>query len=130
MTEDLITWLRRTIEAERVDAQEDLDVSHAARRSGMSGPIWDDQEARARDRFARCEAESAILDLHDDTRKIRDRVAALFALRVVPTAAEARDYGDALRELAVLDIVVRFLASGRRHCGGYLPEWAPEGTSS
>lgn len=92
--------------------------------------------------LADCEAKLAILDLYAATRALVDRPppaaarhpaavkehARMYGIpeaQAAATLVSARDYLDARRELAVLEPVVRLLASGYSHRAGYREEWKP-----
>lgn len=69
------------------------------------------------DVIARCEAELAILDLHDQTRAIA------VAAQLPHGELRIQDYMDAQRELCALVEAVRLLAGGYRHWPGYAEVW-------
>jgi hypothetical protein len=77
-----------------------------------------------RNAVARLEAELAILDLYAATLAITQKPPVMPEGHPAAGMISARDYLDAKRELAVLEPVVRLLASGYKHRPGYQEEWS------
>lgn len=75
----------------------------------------DEAEAEAHRIIADCEADLAILELHDDLHDC-----------VTPTSSQVFPAGD--RD-EIPCPALQWLAYRYRHRPGYLPEWAPEGAA-
>jgi hypothetical protein len=100
---EIAAWLR---------VQAEADLWRAERAAGV---FMDNPRTEA----ARAESVIAVLD-------DRERTAAIASPAECPQGEIAgRDYLDALRELAVLDRVVRLLAAGYDSRDGYKEEWRP-----
>lgn len=139
MTDDMLSWLRREVEAEKAAAEaldgkawtvaddgDDfayLDIEGGGRTANSCGccgvGTLDKAEAvhialhDPRDTIARCEAELALLD-----ELLPELESAEEVIRAEWNAGP--DLSGAL---------IRALLAAYRHRPGYLPEWDPEGTT-
>jgi len=143
MGEDLLSWLRQTIEGDKLLAEavkDPVEISMGAEYVGNCGSDEAAEHIRChdiRDTIARCEAELAELDVieaiphqrvHDDEwfscSQARDEHGELSCYhdnRVGEPCDCDRD--------ALVDRLIRTKAYGYRHRPGYRPEWTPEGVT-
>lgn len=151
--EEMLTWLRATIEGDKARAEQatagdwesvvddhgrgQVDASVWSESIGYyitekvsSGPRHREDAAHIaihdpRDTIARCEAELALLDLHEhvETSSLARRLAGG---RCQPFGCEVCHEKDQIVWGEGVCATIRLLASGYRHRPGFNPEWVSE----